>query len=63
MIGKLITGFKVKAFELPFRKLRITDRKWVERICYQDGGISSHVNFVMMYLTQAEYSYDSFREF
>lgn len=63
MISNLITGFRIKAFESPFRRLRIRDRKWVEKICSEDGGISSHVNFVMMYLTQAEYSYDRFREF
>jgi len=58
-----ICGLWVNRFERPFRKLKLCDKSWVEAACKADGSINCYVNFVMMYLTQAEYESDSFREY
>ena len=58
-----IKNFFIKQYEKPFRKLTLADRPWVETCCLKDGNLSSHVNFPMMYMVQAAYPGDLFREF
>lgn len=55
-------NLRVKLFERPFRKLTLRDKKWVEKICKEDGGIGSHIHFLIMFLVQEKYSFDSFRK-
>lgn len=58
-----IQNFLMRRFEQPFRKLTISDRAWVDPLCWADGNLSSHVNFPMMYMVQEIYPGDLFRKF
>ena len=46
----------VRLYERPFRKLTISDHKWVTRICAADRGIAQYINFTSIFLSQAMYN-------
>lgn len=59
---RFIEALAIKQFEKSFRKLKIHDREWVEKLCTLDGGIGGHIHFTTMFLCQEMYN-DSFRKF
>lgn len=60
---KKIQDFLLRQYEHPFRKLTISDKEWVEKLCWEDGNLASNNNFQMMYLVQSVYPGDLFRKF
>ena len=70
MIGKIIRKiyrkirrYGIKHFEAPFRKLKLEDRAWVDPIFKKDTNLLPQAHFVEMYLTQAIYEFDTYREY
>lgn len=62
-IRRRIGKWRIRQFEAPFRKVEIKDRSWVEAIRSKDSNLLPQAHFVQMYLTQAIYDYDTYREF